>query len=271
MLTISSRAARVSLITCVALFLPQAAVSIPFNSATFSHPLQIDNKYFPLVRGTTQYTRARIQGEGCETDVSRVTSDTRQILGVTTRVVHDVVFSDPKCNGSLIKQEDTLDYYAQDDAGNVWYVGEISKDCDDDGDSCTRNEGSWIGGEDIFNIGTKAKPGVIMLAHPSAHVGDTYRQEYYPGHAEDTAQIVAIDVPVKLTLANALPPKTFRDCIKTKEKTALEPGVTAFKYFCPQVGFVLGTESPPASREERIQPPAANPVSDAFRFRTVPG
>jgi hypothetical protein len=190
-------------------------------------------------------------------------------LGVTTRVVHDVVFSDPQCNGSMIKQEDTLDYYAQDDAGNVWYMGEISRDCE--GDKCTRNEGSWIAGEDIFNIGTNAKPGIIMLAHPSAHVGDTYRQEYYPGHAEDTAQVVATDVTVHLTRTHALAPKTFHDCIKTKEKTALEPGVTAFKYFCPKVGFVLGTESPPASREERIQPPAVNRVNDAFRFRTAPG
>jgi hypothetical protein len=269
MLTLSKRAVRISLVASVVLLLPQAAqteqISIPFEASNFSHPLQIDNKFFALVKGTQQFTRARTPGEGCETDKTTITNDTRQILGITTRVVHDVVFADPQCRGDLTKSEDTLDYYAQDNAGNVWYMGEISKDCE--GDKCTRNEGSWIGGEDLFGTGTNAEPGIIMLAHPD--VGDKYRQEYYPGHAVDKAEVVATDATVKLTRTSALPPKIFHHCIKTKETTALEPGVTAFKYYCPNVGFVLNTEQPNGLREERIQPPA-EPTNDAFRFRTVP-
>ena len=47
-----------------------------------------------------------------------VTHNTKQILGVTTVEVHDTVTA----NGELT--EDTLDWFAQDKDGNVWYFGE---------------------------------------------------------------------------------------------------------------------------------------------------
>ena len=46
----------------------------------------------------------------------------RSTFGVRTRVVRDTVSE----RGRII--EDTFDWYAQDDRGTVWYLGEDTKD-----------------------------------------------------------------------------------------------------------------------------------------------
>lgn len=254
---------RLALVAASALVLSQASpaaiFSIPFNALNFSHPLRINNPFFALKAGTQQVFSTKTD-EGCELDRMTITNDSRKIAGVTARVVHDVVFSDEQCNGNLTKAEDTQDYYAQDDKGNVWYLGEISKNCD--GDQCSLDEGSWIGGEDIANIGTNAKPGLVMLANPED--GVHYRQEFYAGHAQDEAIVTDDNVTVRLQFSNAIDPGIFHKCIKTKEFTALEPDVVGFKYYCPNIGLVLETEEPGNLRSERIDP------NDAFRFRVVP-
>ena len=55
----------------------------------------------------------------------RVTRRTRVIAGITARVVRDTVTE----KGELV--EDTFDWYAQDRAGNVWYLGEDTKEYED--------------------------------------------------------------------------------------------------------------------------------------------
>lgn len=57
-----------------------------------------------------------------EYDGTTVLTDTITLMGVTCRAVRDTVSLD----GKVV--EDTLDYYAQDKDGNVWYFGEESKD-----------------------------------------------------------------------------------------------------------------------------------------------
>ena len=62
-------------------------------------------------------------GEGTEQQVEvTVAADTKEILGIPATVVHDVVSED----GQLV--EDTLDWYAQDASGNLWYLGEDTKE-----------------------------------------------------------------------------------------------------------------------------------------------
>ena len=56
------------------------------------------------------------------TDIFTVTNDTKQIQGITTRVVNDSAFVE----GDLV--EPTADWYTQDDNGNVWYMGEFTTD-----------------------------------------------------------------------------------------------------------------------------------------------
>src|SRR2546423_1640040 len=94
----------------------------------------IDNPYFPLIVGTTYVYTGTKDGEP-QLDRVIVTDETKQILGVTTTVVLDRVF----INGQLA--EKTEDWYAQDNAGNVWYFGENSRDIEN-GQIVSR-EGSW--------------------------------------------------------------------------------------------------------------------------------
>src|SRR3954462_4616621 len=122
---------------------------------------RVDNRFFPLVPGTRFVYKGEEDGEN-ETNVTLVTRDRKNILGISAVVVLDRVF----VHGEL--KEKTFDWYAQDKEGNVWYLGEDTKEYEDG--RVVSTEGSWESGKH------GAKPGIIMLAHP--RVGDEYRQEF---------------------------------------------------------------------------------------------
>jgi len=179
---------------------------------------RIDNKYFPLKPGTTFIYRGESEGSPTR-GVMTVTSQTKKILGVTTTVVHDVGYED----GVLV--EDTFDWFAQDKDGNVWYFGEDTKELDEDGNVIS-TEGSWEAGVD------GAKPGVVMLADPRKR--DRYQLEFYPGVAEDMAQVLGYKDSLCVSYG------CFEDVLWTKEWTPLEPGVVEHKYYAKGVGFIFG-------------------------------
>src|SRR5678815_1664478 len=114
---------------------PARTVTIPFSASNFSDPLDIDNPFFPLIAGTTWTYKAETP-DGCEVVITHVTNNTRVLAGVTTRVLHDQAFEGETCDDVELV-EDTFDYHAQDDAGNVWYFGEDTFDCEGVG-NCER-------------------------------------------------------------------------------------------------------------------------------------
>jgi hypothetical protein len=233
-------------------------VSIPFSPANFSNPVDITNTYFPLVAGTT-YTYKSATVDGCEVDVMTVTYDTRVIDGVTTRVVHDQVFDGTTCTTApSALTEDTLDYYAQDNAGNVWYMGEDTFTCQGAG-NCTPSEGAWIAGVN------GAQPGIIMLAHPLS--GDSYKQEYLAGVAQDQALVTAVGVTAKMTRSDAYQ-SSYSNCIVTKEWTVLEPGAIEFKTYCPGVGVVQVAEH--HGKVVYSELTSISGTANTLKFRTPP-
>lgn len=125
--------------------------------------------------------------------------------------------------GSLI--EETLDWYAQDGAGNVWYLGEDSKEIENG--QVVSTEGSWEWGKE------GALPGIIMWADPGAHIGENYRQEFFRGEAEDWAKVLAVGQTVNVPYGN------LTGCIKTEDWNGLESGGRENKYYCPGVGLAL--------------------------------
>lgn len=178
----------------------------------------ITNPYFPLAPGTTWHYRAQT-GAGVETIVFEVLPGTRLVKGVVATVVRDRV----SLNGSLI--EDTIDWFAQDAAGNVWYLGEQVKNIVNG--QVVNTEGSWEWGVD------GALPGIYMWATPSAHVGAAYRQEFYKGKAEDWGKVITLQQSVTVPLG------TFSGCIITEDWVGLVPSDPhANKTYCPQVGLV---------------------------------
>ena len=70
-----------------------------------------------------------------------------------------------------------------------------------------------------------------MPADP--RVGQSFRQEYYKGHAEDHFKIVSLNASVKV------PAVSSRNAMRTREWTPLEPGVRDAKYYVRGKGTVL--------------------------------
>jgi hypothetical protein len=171
----------------------------------------VDNPYWPLAAGTTTV----LEGDG-ERIVVEVTDYSKVILGVTTTVVRDRAYED----GRLI--EDTLDWYAQDRWGNVWYFGEETTEYENGTPVSTA--GSWEAGVD------GARPGIVMLAQP--HVGDVYRNEYYVGEAEDLSKVIALDGTLTVPLG------AFEATVTTEDWTPLEPSQLERKVYAPGVGLI---------------------------------
>lgn len=186
----------------------------PLDPANFVK--KIDNPYFPLKPGTTFIYQGETEGTPTR-DVMTVTRKTREILGISTVVVHDRVFED----GVLV--EDTFDWYAQDKKGNVWYFGEDTKELDENGNVIS-TEGSWEAGVD------GAEPGIIMEAHPKK--GEKYQQEFAADVAEDMAQVIGYKDSLCVRFG------CFKHVLVTKEWTPLEPGVVEDKYYAKGVGFI---------------------------------
>ncbi len=215
--------------------------SVPdFGAAAFTQPAQIDNPFLPLAIETATTFLGRA-GDETETIVVEVLDRTRVILGVTCRVVQDRVFVD----GLLI--EDTHDWFAQDDAGNVWYMGEAVDNYtyDDMGNLLTvDHEGSWEAGLDVSGTGEIAEPGHLMLASPS--VGAAYHQEFYADEAQDMAVVVSLDASVELEDGTVVD-----DCLQVLEWSPLAPEALEYKYYAAGIGLVLEEALHEESRTER--------------------
>jgi hypothetical protein len=211
--------------------LPQGGEPVTLDPARLS--TRIDNPYWPMRPGTRWVTRETAPDGTRQKVVVRVTHRTRRIAnGVTARVVRDTVTE----RGRLV--EDTRDWYAQDTAGNVWYLGERTKEYE---------HGRVVSTEGSFEAGVDgAQAGVVVPADPVP--GLRYRQEWYAGHAEDQASVVSVDEQV------AVPAGHFRHVLFTRETNPLEPRAVEYKFLARGVGPVLALEiSGGSAREELLR------------------
>jgi hypothetical protein len=176
----------------------------------------IDNPWLPFTPGSN-WVYESVGGDEIERIDVVVLQETREVMGVTATVVRDTVTVD----GELV--EDTYDWYAQDTEGNVWYMGEETAEYENG--EVISTAGAWEAGVD------GALPGIVMLADPA--VGDAYRQEFYPGEAEDMAEVVRVGV------AEELADEAFEDLVVIEEWTPLEPDVIEEKSYSAGVGVVL--------------------------------
>ena len=193
---------------------PAPGASGAIDPANFT--ATVDNAWFPLLPGTTFRYRGSKDGEPA-VDVYTVTDRVQVIDGVPCRVVADRLF----LSGKLAER--TTDYYTQDLEGNVWYFGEDTAELDDNG-KVLNTDGTWRAGTD------GAQPGIYMEATPV--VGHSFVQELYPGQAEDHFEVISV------TAAATVPYGSFRNVLRTKEWTPLEPGVIDHKEYVRGVGEV---------------------------------
>ncbi len=209
--------------------LPQGSEPVKLDPAGFT--TDIDNPFMPLRPGSRWVYRERSgSGPALRVEVT-VTSRVRTVAGIRARVVHDVVTR----NGALV--EDTFDWYAQDTAGNVWYLGEDTKEYRRGRVASTA--GSWETGV------RGAQAGVAMPA--AARSGLAYRQEYLRGEAEDAARVLSTDEQVQV------PRGHFVGALLTRDVTPLEPRLAEYKFYARGVGLVLALGvSGGAAREELV-------------------
>ena len=230
---LATMAALVSLVAACggsdAATLPQGSEVVELDPADFSS--EIDNPYWPMTPGDTWVYR-ETDAEGNEQRVEvTVTNETKEIMGIQARVVHDVVTED----GQVI--EDTYDWYAQDADGNIWYLGEDTREYENG--KVVTTAGSWEAGVD------GAQAGILIPGEPVD--GMTYRQEYYEGEAEDAAEVVSLHEVAEV------PYGRFDGVLMTKEYTPLHPEVLEHKFYARDVGPVLALGiSGGSDREELI-------------------
>ena len=193
-----------------------ALVSVPAAQSAAGFSANVTNPWYPLKPGTT-YTYTGTKDGQPSRDVLKVTRRTKRINGVPCRVLDDRLY----VRGRLAER--TTDWYTQDAKGNVWYYGEATAELDAQG-RVTSTEGSWRAGVD------GARAGIYMPAQPK--VGQSLRQEYYKGHAEDRFRVLGLHTKVKVPYVSST------NALLTEETTALEPGVVDHKVYVRGIGTV---------------------------------
>ena len=211
--------------------LPQGGEAVELDPGDFT--VDITNRYWPMEPGD-RWISSETDGKG---DVQRVEVTVQDetytvAAGIEARVVHDQVTR----AGAVV--EDTLDWYAQDGDGNIWYLGE--KTAEYENGQVVSTEGSWEAGVD------GAQPGIAVPADPEP--GLTYRQEYLKGQAEDQGAVLSTDEQV------GVPTGIYTGAMLTRDTTALEPDLVELKFYVPGIGPVLTLESSGgAGREELVE------------------
>jgi hypothetical protein len=213
---------------------PAAAAQLPIGGEpVYLDPAEfttrIDHPYWPMRLGS-RWVYRQTDADGSRRVEVTVTNRTRTVMGIQARVVHDVSTEDGEVT------EDTYDWYAQDADGNVWYLGEDTRQLEDG--KVTSTEGSWQAGVD------GAQPGILLPARPRP--GMAYRQEYAPG-ARDAAAVLTLHQRAKV------PSGLFDHVLVTKEFTPLEPKLLKHDFFALGVGPVLSlTVAGGSDREELL-------------------
>lgn len=184
----------------------------------FTHPTQITNAYLPL----SLLKQDILEGteEGKKVHVERTARpDLHKTIKVAGQDVEALVVQDrATMDGQL--EEVATDYFAQDDNGTVYYLGEEVDEYKDG--KVVSHEGSWMTGKDT------EVPGVLMPAAPK--IGDKFR-------SEDVSQTIGeIDEIVALAETVTVPAGTFKDCLKMKE--TLADGKIEIKYYAKGIGAI---------------------------------
>jgi len=202
--------------------LPQGGEQVDLEPADFS--TKIDNPYWPMRPGN-RWVYSETDSEGKRENVVVVVTDKTKMIanGVEARVIRDTV------SEKGVPVEVTDDWFAQDNAGNIWYLGEYVTNYENG--KVVDHEGSFEAGVD------GAQAGVAMPANPEP--GVSYRQEYLEGEAEDEGAVITVgqeQVQVPFGFFD-------KDVLMTRDLVPLEPKVQELKFYAPGVGPLLSVHT----------------------------
>jgi hypothetical protein len=209
-------------------------VSVGLDAKNFTNSPTIDNSYWPLKPGTQWVFEGHVM-EGKQRierrQVFTITDLTKTLGGIRTVIAFDQDYND----GELIEPE--IDFFAQDNDGNVWQFGEYVEVYED---------GDFVGGQTwLAGYLEGAKAGIMMQAHPSPSL-PVYPQGFAPApfNWDDHAKIQKVDDRV------CVPAGCYHDVLVIKEFEPAKPGIAQLKYYAPGVGQIkVGAAGKDAERE----------------------
>jgi hypothetical protein len=185
-----------------------------FDPKSFGAPATGANPWLPLKPGT-QWTREGTVDVGTRKlthrVISTVTDVSRPVDGVRT-----VIVLDQDINGGQIAEQ-SLDYEAEDNQGNVWYLGSYTE---------AYQGGQFVNASDAWLAGVKgSKPGILMPTNPSP--GYSYSEDTVPGIEAPSAKVA------KTGQSQCVPFRCFKNVLVVDEEGS------EYKYYAPGVGQIL--------------------------------
>lgn len=212
---------------------PTAPAYAAFEASQFSNGASIDNAWLPLQPGRRWITEGVTieDGERIPHQISfTVTSLTKVIAGVNTAVVWIEDISD----GVLVEKE--IAFYAQDDQGTVWYLGEHPEEYED-GEFVKAP--TWIHGVE------DARAGVKMLADPSLQTQALYQGWAPAVEWSDYGRLDDIE-PEDCVTAGC-----YKDVVRFAESSLGEEGIFQLKSYAKGIGEIrVGWRGEAETREE---------------------
>lgn len=192
-----------------------------FDPNSFGNPTQIDNTYMPMKSGMRYtYEGTTVEDDGTVVPhkvVINVTDMTKVIGGIRSVVTWDLDYGD----GELVEAE--LAFFAQDNGGNVWRMGEYPEEYDG---------GKFIAAPTWIHGLEEARAGIMMKANPQTGT-PSYSQGWGPAvNWTDRGQVDQMGVET------VVPAGKYKDVLVIAETSASEPDAQQLKYFAPGVGNV---------------------------------
>lgn len=225
------------------------------DGGNFSHPLRIDNIWSPLTPGT-QYvlTGETVAGSGSlpHEVIFTVSDVVKSIAGIETVVLWDRDFDD----GALAESE--LAFFAQDDLGNVWMMGEYPEEYDPATGAFQGAPSTWIPGIDGAIAGT------LMLADPLHGTG------YYLQGRSPSIRFLDCAKVYKTGLDVCVPVGCYTNVLETDERGPLEQNSGhQRKYYAPGIGNIrndfVGDQQGEVLTMTRLRQLSRNELKDVRR------
>jgi hypothetical protein len=214
------------------------ATHTDFDRANFSDSTTIDNKWSPLEPGiqlTYEGRSNRGLGRLPHRVVFTVTDLTKEIDGVRSLMLWDRDYN----SGKLLEGE--LAFFAQDDDGNLWNMGEYPEEYDDEGNFEAAPD-TWFSGVD------RARAGILMRGDPQPGT-PRYRQGFAP-----TIGFADVAFVQKTGQKSCVPTGCYEDVLVTDETNPTEPDDGhQLKYYAAGIGNVQAAPGRGGKEREILQ------------------
>jgi hypothetical protein len=214
---------------------PPCKTAAQFDPANFPNPPKIDNQWNPLAPGMQIVLAGEAHG-GSGLVPHRVVSTVTDLTKVVNGVTAVVVLETDTNQGAPVKSK--LAFQAQDNAGNLWSLGEFPAEFDDKG-NFERAPNTWISGL------SDAEPGNLMPGNPQLGM-----PEYLLGWSPDIDFLGCAKV-YKMQQKTCVPVGCYDSVLITEEWSPLQPESGRHrKYYAPGVGNVrVGAVGDPEAEE----------------------